>query len=306
MDNYNKSVGIISEITNFSTHDGPGIRTTVFMMGCPLRCKWCSNPETFKMEQSLYYFPKKCKGTGKCQIVCPQGAIGKVDDFYNRIDRDKCNLCMKCVDSCLYDAYQICGTRYTVEDVFNIVKRDKVFYRESGGVTVSGGEPLQQSKFVKSLFKLCKEDGISTVLDTSGYGNTEELMDILSYTDLVLYDIKAMDDRIHQELTGVSNKLILENAIITSKSVNTRISFPLVPKFNDDKTNIHKLAEFAISNKIEWIDINTIHFLAEGKYRHLGLEPPYYEFELVDESNLKSIIDVFHKYGLKTTINRVM
>jgi len=306
MNNYKDISGLVSEITSFSTHDGPGIRTTVFMMGCPLRCKWCSNPETFEKSQKIYYFPKKCKSSGKCQTVCPQKAIGPSELMYDRIDRDKCDLCMKCVDACLHNAYEICGALYTVEEIFRIVNKDKIFYRDSGGITISGGEPLLQAEFVLALFMLCKENGISTVLDTSGYGNTGDLINILKYTDLVLYDIKTMDDKKHQKWTGVSNKLILENAIITSKKVETRISLPLIPDINNDKENIHELAKFAVSSGVNWIDVNLIHFLGESKYKHLGLKPPYDKFKTVDKADLDSILDIFHQYGLDTTINRVM
>ena len=171
---------IVSEITNFSTRDGPGIRTTVFLKGCPLRCKWCSNPETWEKREMLFYIPKRCHHCGACEAACPQGAINSnyVSPF--RISRRKCDGCMKCKQVCLYDAFRISGQRYTVDELMAVIERDKCFYGTDGGVTVSGGEPLSSGEFVLELFKCCKAAGIGTVLDTTGYGNARILQEILA------------------------------------------------------------------------------------------------------------------------------
>lgn len=298
--------GMISEITNFSTHDGPGIRTTVFVKGCPLRCRWCSNPETWNPVYQLYYMQKKCTGCRKCEAICPQAAIGEVSKGKDRIRRDDCNLCKKCLDVCLPGAYRISGTVYESEELFRKVQRDKPFFGRDGGLTISGGEPLCQPEFVRELFSLCKEDGISTVLDTSGYGKWEDLENILPLTDLVLLDIKAMDNEVHQKWTGVSNQLILENAVRIAAKVPVRISLPLIPGVNDDKENLLKTAEFACKNGVEWMDINPFHALGAAKYESLGLESPYTQFRSMEKEEVEQAAELFRGNGLKVSVGRMM
>lgn len=298
--------GLVSEITNFSTRDGPGIRTTVFLKGCPLRCKWCSNPETMKPYPQLYYIPSKCKGCGKCVSVCPHGAISEYYARYNRVDRHKCDLCMKCIDTCLHKAFKKSGETYTVERLLGLLERDRPFFGEKGGLTVSGGEPLLQGEFVKELFRQCKVCGISTVLDTSGFGDTELLRKILAETDLVLLDIKHMDPAAHLKWTGRSNELILKNAAVIAQTVEARISLPLITDVNDSPENIHETARFAVEHGIEWIDVNPFHELGKGKYHYLGKHSPYGRFRQLEKEKIESTITIFKQYGLHTTIGRMM
>lgn len=298
--------GLVSEITNFSTRDGPGIRTTVFLKGCPLRCKWCSNPETMKPYPQLYYIPSKCKGCGKCVPVCPHGAISENYTRYTRVDRHKCDLCTKCIDTCLHKAFKKSGETYTVEKLMGLLERDRPFFGAEGGLTISGGEPLLQGEFVKELFRQCKAHGISTVLDTSGFGDTELLRNILADTDLVLLDIKHMDPAAHLKWTGRSNELILKNAAVIAQTVETRISFPLIADVNDSPENIHETARFAVEHGIEWIDVNPFHELGKGKYHYLGKYSPYGRFRQLEKETIQSAITIFKQYGLHTTIGRMM
>jgi len=298
--------GLVSEITTFSTRDGPGIRTTVFLKGCPLRCKWCSNPETFKPYAQLYYISSKCKGCGKCEAVCPQGAISEHYTRYNRVDRSKCDLCMKCVNTCLNKAFKKSGETYTVERLMGLVERDRPFFGATGGLTVSGGEPLLQGEFVKALFRQCKARGISTVLDTSGYGDNELLQELLEDTDLALLDIKHMDPESHLKWTGRSNALILKNATLIARTVKTRISIPLIAGVNDSPENIHATARFAVEHGIEWIDVNPFHKLGAGKYHYLGMRSPYNRFLPLEKETIQSTITILQQYGLQTTLGRMM
>lgn len=298
--------GLVSEITNFSTRDGPGIRTTVFLKGCPLRCKWCSNPETYKPHKQLYYIPSKCKGCGNCEAACPQNAISNRNSSYTRVDRHKCDLCMKCVDTCLYKAFKISGQTYTVERLLGLLERDRPFFGATGGLTVSGGEPLLQGEFVRELFHECKLHGISTVLDTCGYGDSALLEEILTDTDMVLLDIKHMDPAAHMKWTGRSNELILKNAALIVRTVKTRISLPLIADVNDSPENIHQTARFAVELGIEWVDINPFHKLGAGKYHYLGMRSPYGRFRPLEKETIESTITILQQYGLHTTLGRMM
>lgn len=302
----NNMQGMISEITSFSTHDGPGIRTTVFLKGCPLRCRWCSNPETWNPVFQLYFMARKCSGCGKCEQVCPVQAIGPAEKGKDRIRREDCTLCKSCLSACLPGAYRISGTIFEAEELFRKIQRDKPFFGEDGGLTISGGEPLSQPEFVREMFSLCKKDGISTVLDTSGYGKWEDLERILPFTDLVLLDLKAMDHEVHRKWTGVSNQIILENAVRIASRVPVRISLPLIPGVNDDRENLQKTAEFAIQHKIEWIDLNPFHALGAAKYESLGMESPYEQFRSLEKEEVEQAAGIFRNSGLKVSVGRMM
>lgn len=298
--------GLVSEITSFSTHDGPGIRTTVFLKGCPLRCKWCSNPETFTMEKRLFYIAKKCRGCGRCEAVCPEGAIGEREKGFRRIDRKTCNLCQKCLDVCMAGAFQISGQEYTAEKLFERILREKPFYGKNGGLTMSGGEALSQWEFTAEVFSLCRAEGISNVLDTTGYGSDEALEGVLPLTDLCLLDIKHMNDGLHRQWTGVSNKRILANARRIAGQVETRISLPLVAEVNNTPQNLHETAEFAVSCHIQWIDLNPLHMLGASKYHFLGKNSPYGKFRKLEKSEVEEACRILKSHGLSVSVGRMM
>ncbi len=300
----NKNTGIIADIKKFETHDGPGIRTTVFIKGCFLRCKWCANPETQEPLPQLYFIPKRCQGCGRCVEICPADAICMLPD--NKVNRKKCTLCMKCVEVCPYSAFRQVGKVATVDEVMAEVEKDKPFYGLDGGLTISGGEPLYQPDFTRELLKKSKEKGISTVLDTTGYAKWEAIEDVLKYTDMVLLDIKHMDPLKHLEGTGVSNKIILDNAKLIAERCQTRISLPLVPGFNNSVDNLVATAEFIKKINIEWVDILPLHSLATSKYEYLGLKSPYPEIGEINKEEVNKARDVFTRYGFKTTIGRMM
>lgn len=298
--------GIVSEITSFSTHDGPGIRTTVFMKGCPLRCRWCSNPETWEKRIHLYYMKNRCRGCGSCAMICPKNAIGPAAKGIHRIDRHTCDLCMKCVDVCMTKAFRQSGEEYTTARLMERILREKPFYDPDGGVTVSGGEALSQWQFVEELFGMCRKEGISTVLDTSGYGSSQALKHVLADTSLCLLDIKHMDPDIHRKYTGVSNRIILENARMIASMVPVRISIPLVADVNCTAWNLHATARFALELGIHWIDLSPLHALGTAKYHYLGKNSPYGRFRSLEKQEIEDACKLIKEYGLNVTVGRMM
>lgn len=296
--------GIITEIKKFATHDGPGIRSTIFLKGCPLRCQWCANPETQMPYPQLYYVGKRCKQCGECLSVCPEGAIS--GDNEARVDRSKCSRCMKCAQECPHGALKQVGVRMSDSDVMREIEKDIPFYGKEGGMTLSGGEPLFQIEFALSLLRSCKEKQISTVLDTCGYAQPHVVEEVAAYTDLVLLDIKHMDSAKHKQATGVGNDMILENARVMSRMTRVRISLPLIPRFNNSESNLSKTAEFVNSIGIEHVDINPFHILGRDKYICLGLESPYAQISSIQKHDLSVAKEIFERFGLKTTVGRMM
>lgn len=224
----------------------------------------------------------------------------------NKVDRQKCTLCMKCVEACPYSAFKQVGRLVTVDEVIEEVEKDKPFYGPDGGLTISGGEPLYQPGFTKELLKISKEKGISTVLDTTGYAKWEVLEDVLAYTDMVLLDIKHMDPVKHREWTGVSNEKILDNAKLIADKCETRVSMPLVPGFNNSRDNLIATAEFLSTINVEWVDIVPLHALGSSKYEYLGLTSPFNEIGAISKEEVLKARDIFVHYGYKTTIGRMM
>ncbi|HUT02654.1 MAG TPA: glycyl-radical enzyme activating protein [bacterium] len=296
--------GIITEIKRFATHDGPGIRTSVFLKGCPLRCDWCSNPETIDPKPQLYFIASRCKECGACLKVCAEGAVAA--DVNNRIIRKMCTLCMACADECLNGALRPVGEAITVERLMLEIEKDLPFYGDDGGLTLTGGEPLFQPEFCIALLKACHNRGISTVLDTSGFAPPKVVEEAMKYTDLVLLDIKHIDPEMHKIGAGVDNKLVLENAALMSEVTAVRISFPLIPGFNDSEDNIAATAKLALSLGVEHIDINPMHALGADKYRSLGLKPPFDRYRLPMEADLAKAVAIIDGLGLKTTVGRMM
>ena len=262
--------GIIFNIQRYSIHDGPGIRTTVFLKGCPLSCYWCQNPESQVMKPEVLFDKNYCTSCGQCIIACSSGANWLAGDTA-KIDRDKCTGCGNCVESCPNGARKVTGRYATVGEVIEEILKDRKFYENSGGgITLSGGEPTLQSKFALQLLKRCKEDGLHTVLDTCGYIPWQTMQKLLEYTDLVLYDIKCLDARKHSKATGKPNDLIIANAqrIAEYKELWARI--PLVPGFNDSVEDIRAIMHFVKKELgVVKIYLHPYNKLGEGKYDRL-------------------------------------
>ena len=236
---------IVSAIQRFCMHDGPGVRTTVFLKGCSLRCQWCHNPETQNASPELLYYAKKCIACQAC-LACEQGAHS-FSEGRHHIDKSKCVSCFKCAGICPSSALQICGKVMTVEEICSEAEKDLAFYGESGGITLSGGEPLFQPAAV-DLLSFCKEKGLNTVVDTCGHFSEDLLAPAVASTDLFLWDIKDTDNARHKQFTGVSNELILENLRKADKmGAKIKLRFILVNGINSNERHYEKCAELCCS-----------------------------------------------------------
>ncbi len=267
--------GVVFDIQRFSVHDGPGIRTTVFLKGCPLRCLWCHNPEGIFPGPELMFFEYKCLSCGTCARVCPEKAIVLVptEGAKPALDRRKCTGCGICAEACPSGAWRRVGRTITVEELLSALERDALLYdRSEGGVTFSGGEPLFQPEFLLAALKACKERHIHTTVDTSGHAPTSVLAAIAPCTDLFLFDLKPMDEEEHRRYTGVSNHLIHENLrklVEWGKPVIVRV--PLIPGVTDTDRNIQMLVAFLreLRGGIKKVELLPYHDVAE-KYQRLG------------------------------------
>ena len=296
--------GLIFNIQRYSVHDGPGIRTTVFMKGCPLNCRWCSNPESQKSEPEILLDSERCTGCGRCVEVCPAGASVKTEKGV-KINRKICISCGKCVEACLNEARSLAGEEMTVEETVEEVAKDSLFYRNSGGgVTASGGEPLYQPTFLKDFLKSCQEKGLHTTLDTCGYAKTDKLEDILGYVNLVLFDLKHMDPEVHKKFTGVSNRLILSNLKkIIAFGTPILIRFPVIPGCNDSEKNVRETGQFISDIGLKEVSILPYHRMGMGKYAKLGREYPLEgEIQSLSESDVEGIRSIFSRHGLECTV----
>ena len=254
----------IFDIQRNSYVDGPGIRTTVFFKGCPLRCRWCHSPESQRREKQIMFYREKCVGCGRCR-----GLTARDTDFI-----------------CYSGAKEICGREYTVDEVLDIVLSDRVFYETSGGgATFSGGECMMQPDFLEAILKKCKENGISTAVDTSGYAGWKNFERIIPYTDLFLYDLKCYSEELHADGTGVSNKPILENLEKLSKTdgCDIIIRIPVVPGFNTDGEELEKMARFVKGIRHRSVELLPYNKMGKFKYDALGMKFTGYEAPVIDD-----------------------
>ena len=287
--------GMIFEIKRFAVHDGDGIRTTVFFKGCPLRCVWCHNPEGLRAEPQLAYYAHKCIGCGECASVCPTGAH-TLQNSAHVLDRQKCTACGGCAEHCLGDALTHYGKSVTVEELLPLLLEDREFYESSnGGVTLSGGECLLQSQFCASLLQALKREGIHTAVDTCGAVPREAIDRVLPYTDLFLYDLKAIDPEVHRRCTGVTNERILENLrYVDAMGAKIEIRYPLVPDYNDGEAE--KIRDFLATLRTRpRVRVLPYHNFAGSKYRALGLEATL-PARLPTEEELRRVEALFAEY----------
>jgi len=302
--------GIVFNIQRFTIHDGPGLRTELFLKGCPLRCRWCSNPESWLPQVELGVYKTKCIGKKKCGMcldVCP---VPDTLQFYRGklvgIDRDKCTTCMACYDECPSDAIKQWGKAMSVEECMKEIMRDVGYYeRSGGGVTVSGGEPLIQADFVAELFRACKEQGIQTCLESTFHAPWSEVEKVLPYTDIVISDIKHMDSAVHKEYIGVGNERILENLKkLTEEDREFILRIPVIPNVNDDMDNISATADFILNElggKVRTLQLLSFMRLGEEKYTSLGMP---YEMKDVKmnrrsfQKHVSELADYFNSRGI--------
>ena len=298
-----KERGLIFLIQGYSIQDGPGIRTTVFMKGCPLRCLWCQNPESWNAYSELMTHDAQCIGCGKCVEACSVEAVTLSREEGRKIDRDRCNLCFECVEACPANALTKVGEYMTVEQVMKEVEKDEIFYyRSGGGVTVSGGEPLLQGPFVKRMLKACKERGLHTALDTCGYSPWPLMEEVLEYVDLVLFDIKHMDPKAHEEATGVSNALPLENLYKIPNQKTVWLRIPLIPGYNDSEENLEKIGKLGREIGAERISILPFNKFGDGKYENLGRPIPVPHLKTPSSERLHEIQRGIESFGLNVTL----
>lgn len=288
--------GHVFNIQRFSTADGPGIRTVVFLKGCPLRCAWCHNPESQNSNAEMFFKPELCIGCGSCEKNCPEEAH-VISAEGHEFGREKCVVCGKCADGCFANALEVCGAEKTPEEVMATVVRDMAFYEESGGgVTLSGGEPLLQFDFTYELLRLAKEQGIHTAMETSGY--TAQNIELLHpVTDLWLYDLKLFRDEEHMRYTGVSNRKILDNLRrLDNLGAKIVLRCPIIPDVNMDEAHFAALAWLANSMRnVEAIHLEPYHPLGLSKAGQLGRAQAYQNDAFLDPARLTPYAEALRK-----------
>jgi pyruvate formate lyase activating enzyme len=297
--------GIIFDIKRYAIHDGPGIRTTVFFKGCPLRCLWCCNPESYKMSPEIIYTESRCIHCDSCQMVCPNNAI-KISKNKLEIIRENCNGCGICAIECPANALELSGKPYSVKELLAEVEKDSTFYQKSeGGITVSGGECTMQSEFLLSFLKKCKENYLHVTLDTCGFVEWNIFKKIIEYVDLVLFDVKIMNEKQHIKCTSKSNKLILENLNKLSKiGIPVIIRIPLIPGFNDSEKEISAMADTVSKLKnIQEVNILPYHRLGESKHTRLGNEYKMKNTNPPNDPCLEKTKNFFMSKGIKIKIS---
>lgn len=294
------NTAIITDIKRFAVHDGDGIRTTVFFKGCPLKCVWCHNPEAISFKPQTAYLEKKCINCHECEGLCEANVFEGIDGIsLHRFDAEKCIGCGKCKDICLGEALVFYGRKVSVQELIKVILEDKDFYESSGGgVTVSGGEPLMQADFVAELLKQCKQNGISTAVDTCGFVPREAIDKVADVTDIFLYDIKHIDPDAHKSCTGHGNEKILDNLrYIDSLGKSVEIRIPFVPGYNSDA--IDGIGEFLSGlSCIKRIKVLPYHNYAGSKYESLHMENTLPKVELPDDDVIAQAVETLRKYGL--------
>jgi pyruvate formate lyase activating enzyme len=296
--------GIVFNIQRYSIDDGPGVRTTVFVKGCPLRCLWCSNPESLDPAPEITYRYTSCKKCGACVQACLEKGI-TLDDEGIHINRAICKKCGTCASVCIPEALKMSGKKMTVEEVFKVIKKDADYYEASGGgVTCSGGEILTQPSFVAAIFKRCREAGINTCADTSGLGSKDAMKMILEHCDLVYFDLKILDSAEHQKICGQPNDVIIANlSLIAEEKIPVVLRFPLIPGYTDSENNITALAGTAARlAKNAPIHILPYHKYGANKYRMLDMVYPLDHVEDPDPQQMERAKDIIESHGLACKI----
>ncbi|MDI9462980.1 MAG: glycyl-radical enzyme activating protein [Bacillota bacterium] len=312
--------GRVYDIQRFSVHDGPGVRTEIFLFGCPLECLWCHSPESQSFNPQLAWYEIRCIGTaacGVCLAACPQKAISpgptKVSPADNveiqliETNRKLCDNCGECTRACPSGALEMTNREMTLEEVMEIIERDRRYYsRSGGGVTISGGEPMVQYEFTLALLKECKKRGLHTCLDTTGYSMWSYYEKILPYVDLFLYDLKHMDSDSSVKLTGVPNELILENARKLARAgAALQVRVPIIPGFNDDEENLRETGMFCreLGPAVVLVQILPYHGLGAAKYERLGRKYELTTIEAPSEERMEEIKSFLETFGLQVKIH---
>lgn len=295
----NQKTGVIFNTQKFSIHDGGGIRTLIFMKGCPLRCIWCSNPESQKMGVEIMDVRTNCISCGKCFNLCENGGI---DPETYLIDYSLCIGCSQCADFCYANAKKTVGKVVTLEELMKIIEKDRIFYKNSGGgVTIGGGEPLAQYEFVEELLRMCQSSNIHTAIETSGYGKWEHVRSVFHHCDQIFFDLKHMDDETHRRLTGVGNASILQNARqVAALGKNVIFRIPLIQGYNDEE-NVAETGKFvrsldAAGDSIR-IELLPYHNFGQDKYRWLDRDYALQGMKPMDKNVIQEYNNVLSDLG---------
>lgn len=296
--------GRLFDIKRYAIHDGPGIRTTVFLKGCPLMCPWCHNPEGVEPGVQLMWWEGRCLGCRVCEEACPVGAISFSDEGL-AVDDGRCDACGKCAAACYPHALETVGREVSVEETMLEIEKDRVFYDQSGGgATFSGGEPLMQPQFLKEVLKECKSRGIHTAVDTSGYVEPEILSSLMTDVDLFLYDIKIMDDEVHRRVTGASNRVTLKNLeMLAEHRAAVAVRLSIIPGVTDSAENIDDVGAFVSSlGSVRDVHVLPYHRVGVEKAGRLrgSKKPPVYATPSAEE--VQQICECLKVYGLKVRV----
>ena len=295
---------LIGGVQRFSTEDGPGIRTTVFFTGCPLRCQWCHNPELISRKPQLMYTEQKCLKCGSCVQICPKKALS-IEDGLLKINREACDGCGKCVSACFTEALRMSSEYKEVEALTDLLAKDKGFYGETdGGITLSGGEVSCQTEYAHEVMTSCINKNMKVAIDTCGYGNCEDIEKLSKDAQVILYDIKHMDSEKHKEFTGVGNELILNNLRVLCQSPALReriwIRIPLIHPVNDSVENMTAVCELMNELGLSRVQGIPYHAMGTSKSKKISQEP--IEFEAPSEDQINKIIDIFKAHSLSISI----
>lgn len=301
---------LISTVQKYNMYDGPGIRTIVFFKGCPLRCKWCSNPEGLERKQQVMYKRTLCVDCGACVPVCPVGIHSISSDTHEHVVNwdIECIGCRRCQEACPEGALNIVGDAKTISELMEIIEEDRMFYDMSGGgVTLGGGEALMQPEAAANLLMVCKKEGINTAIETSGYAKMESLLQVAEFVDLFLFDIKHMNPERHFEMTGVRNEIILQNLKeLFTRRHNIRIRMPLLKGMNDSQEEIEEVIKFLTPYKdcknFKGIDLLPYHKFGVNKYNQLGMDYPVFGDPSLSDEDLERIESSFEKVGIPVSL----
>ncbi len=298
-------IPLIFDIKRYAISDGPGIRIAIYIKGCPLRCKWCHNPESQLPKMQKLYTTSKCIGAQDCIEICPEDALKLIPEGIIT-DGDKCTLCGLCADACPTKAIEMSGRVYQPEELMQLIERERIHIDQSGGgVTFSGGEPLMYADFLIEMLKKCGEKGLHRAVDTCGYSSENTLLEVAKHTDLFLFDLKLMDSDQHKKWTGKDNKLILANLKALAKTgTDINIRVPLIKNVNTDENELSEMARFVatLPGKKPLVNLLPYHNIAAHKYEKLGTK--YNEFEMAEpaDENLLLAEKIFTSYGISTEI----